>query len=225
MSEISDNLIKIKKELPSSVKLIAVSKTRSVEEIMEAYNAGHRQFGENRVQELLSKKDHLPGDIEWHLIGHLQSNKVKLIAPFISMIHSIDSLKLLAVTDNEAEKAKKIIDCLVQIHIAEEETKFGFSMDELRDMLKSDAFRNFRSVRMCGVMGMATFTDDMVQVRKEFAFLKKCFDEIKADYFTGSSHFREISMGMSGDYSIATEEGSTMVRLGSIIFGERTYAD
>lgn len=223
MSEISENLIKLKKELPSSVKLIVVSKTRTPQEILEACNTGHRLFGENRVQELLSKKDHLPPDIEWHLIGHLQSNKVKFIAPFISMIHSADSLKLLTSIDNEAKKAGRIIKCLLQIHIADEETKFGFSMDEIREMLASDVFANMKSVSICGVMGMGTFTADTDQVRKEFAFLKRCFQELKTDYFQGSSNFSEISMGMSGDYPVAIEEGSTMIRLGSIIFGKRNY--
>ena len=222
MADIINNITKLKKELPLSVKLIAVSKTRPVEDILVAFNAGHRIFGENRVQELLSKKDHLPSDIEWHLIGHLQSNKVRFIVPFVSMIHSVDSFKLLKVIDNEAFKIDRMVDCLLQIHIAREETKFGFSMAEINEMLESDDFRNIRSVRICGVMGMATFTDDKNQVKDEFSFLTQCFNSLKSGHFKDAGHFREISMGMSGDYQIAIDMGSTMIRVGSNIFGERS---
>ncbi len=221
MADIINNITKIKKELPPSVKLIAVSKTRSVDEILLAYNSGQRLFGENRVQELLSKKDLLPSDIEWHLIGHLQSNKVKFIAPFISMIHSVDSFKLLTVIDKEASSAGRSIDCLLQIHIAREETKFGFSMDEITAMVESDEFKSISSARICGVMGMATFTDDTNLVKDEFSFLANCFKLLKSVYFSDAAYFREISMGMSGDYRIAVAHGSTMVRIGSDIFGER----
>lgn len=221
MSDIANNIIALKKQIPPSVKLVAVSKTRSQEEILEAYGTGHRIFGENRVQELLSKKDKLPGDIEWHLIGHLQTNKVKVIVPFITMIHSVDSYRLLKTIDSEARKINKIVDCLLQFHIAEEETKFGFSMNEAVEMMESDSFRQIGSARVCGVMGMATFTDDMEVVRNEFRNLSGYFKELKEKYFKHTPAFRELSMGMSGDFKTAIEQGSTVVRIGSIIFGER----
>lgn len=221
MQSISANIRSIKQQIPQSVKLLAVSKTRSVEEILVAYNSGHKCFGENRVQELLQKKDLLPRDIEWHLIGHLQSNKVRLVVPFISMIQSVDSFKLLKTIDAEASRVNRVISCLLQIHIAEEETKFGFSMAELNEMMLSDDFRKLNSVSICGVMGMATFTDDNERIRKEFRYLHRCFDELKGKYSMNNSEFEEISMGMSGDFLIAAEEGSTMIRIGSLIFGER----
>ena len=221
MPDITSNILKIRNELPATVKLIAVSKTKPVRDIMEAYNAGQKCFGENRVQELLSKKDNVPWDVEWHLIGHLQSNKVKLVVPFISMIQSVDSFRLLSVINNEASSVNRVINCLLQIHIAEEETKFGFSMKELTGVIQTTEFSQMNFVRICGVMGMATFTDDYDQVRKEFTYLKNCFDLLKNRYFTAGTHFREISMGMSGDYQIAIEAGSTMVRIGSLVFGER----
>lgn len=221
MPDISENIITIKETLPPGVKLVAVSKTKSVAEILEAYNTGHRCFGENRVRELMEKKDLLPNDIEWHLIGHLQTNKVKYIAPFISMIESVDSFRLLRVIDAEAAKARRAINCLLQIHIAEEETKFGFSMDELREMLVDTDFKSLENVNICGVMGMATFSDDQEKVRNEFRYLSKCFNDLKNDYFSDYRHFKEISMGMSGDFEIAIGEGSTIVRIGSLIFGER----
>jgi pyridoxal phosphate enzyme (YggS family) len=223
MSDIAGNLNRIKLQIPGSVKLVAVSKTRPVNDVMAAYVAGHRLFGENRVQELLDKKDLLPGEINWHLIGHLQTNKVKYIVPFISMIHSVDSFRLLKMIDSEALKVSRIIDCLLQIHIAEEETKFGFSMDELTEILKSDEFARLKNIDIRGVMGMATFIDDESHVREEFRYLKKCFDDLKSDYFNKKPQFSEISMGMSDDYKIAVQEGSTMIRIGSLIFGERTY--
>jgi len=221
MQSISANIRSIKEQIPPSVKLVAVSKTRSVEEILVAYNSGHKCFGENRVQELLQKKDLLPRDIEWHLIGHLQSNKVRLVVPFISMIQSVDSFKLLKTIDAEASRVNRVISCLLQIHIAEEETKFGFSMAELNEMMLSDDYRKLDSVSICGVMGMATFTDDNERIRKEFRYLHRCFDELKGKYSMNNSEFEEISMGMSGDFLIAAEEGSTMIRIGSLIFGER----
>jgi PLP dependent protein len=221
MQSIAANIISIKQQIPKSVKLVAVSKTKPVSDILEACNAGHKCFGENRVQELLQKKDLLPRDIEWHLIGHLQTNKVRSIVPFISMIQSVDSFKLLKVIDSEALIVHRKIDCLLQIHIAEEETKFGFSMNELHDMILSEGFSKLNSVRLCGVMGMATFTDDNDRIRNEFRFLHRCFEELKGKYFLHDGEFKEISMGMSGDFLIAVEEGSTMIRIGSLIFGER----
>jgi hypothetical protein len=221
MTDIALNIARLKEQIPPSVKIVAVSKTKPVSDIRIAYDAGHRIFGENRVQELLSKKDLLPDDIEWHLIGHLQSNKVKNIIPFISMIQSVDSSKLLMVINNEGEKASRKVNCLLQIYIAKEETKFGFNQQEVTGMIESDYFRSLRHVNICGVMGMATFTGDMEIVRQEFRFLKTCFDTLKEKYFKTSDHFKEISMGMSGDYITGIEEGSTMVRIGSLIFGER----
>jgi len=221
MIDIALNISKLKEQIPTSVKIVAVSKTKTVNDIMIAYNAGQRLFGENRVQELLSKKDHLPDDIEWHLIGHLQSNKVKNILPFISMIHSVDSARLLAVINNEAEKAGQTINCLLQFHIAKEETKFGFSLDEISMLFGSSGLSRFSNISICGVMGMATFTDNMETVRQEFNFLRNCFSTLKKKYFSEHESFREISMGMSGDYMTAIGEGSTIVRIGSLIFGER----
>ncbi|MCX6334121.1 MAG: YggS family pyridoxal phosphate-dependent enzyme [Bacteroidia bacterium] len=221
MPDIAANIISLKKQIPPSVKLVAVSKTKPVTDILEAYRTGHRIFGENRVQEILAKKDKLPGDIEWHLIGHLQTNKVKLILPFISMIHSVDSFKLLKAIDHEAKKINRIVDCLLQFHIAEEETKFGFVKSEAVEMLESEEFIRLGSVRICGVMGMATYTDEISQVRKEFRTLSGYYKELKEKYFGQDPFFREISIGMSGDFRIAIEEGSTIVRIGSIIFGNR----
>jgi pyridoxal phosphate enzyme (YggS family) len=220
---IPEQLKKIKNELPQHVKLIAVSKTHPVSVIMEAYNAGHKVFGENRVQELVSKYDEMPKDIEWHLIGHLQTNKVKYIAPFVSLIHSVDSLKLLSVIDKEAQKCNRVIDCLLQVYIASEETKFGLSADELHELLQSPELGLMKNIRICGLMGMATFTDNKEQVRMEFRFLKNLFHDVKLKYFKEQSSFKELSMGMSSDYRIAVEEGSTMVRIGSNIFGHRSY--
>jgi pyridoxal phosphate enzyme (YggS family) len=221
MSDIAGNIISLKQQIPSYVKLVAVSKTRSSAEILEVYNTGHRIFGENRVQELLSKKDKLPSDIEWHLIGHLQSNKVKYIASFISLIHSVDTFKLLKVINSEAQKINRLVDCLLQFHIASEVTKFGFSMSEVTEMIESEEFLQMKSVRIRGLMGMATFTDNITIVRKEFRYLADCFKILKNKYFSDIPSFTEISMGMSGDYTIAIEEGSTIIRIGSIIFGER----
>jgi pyridoxal phosphate enzyme (YggS family) len=221
MSVISDNINQLKSQLPSTVRLVAVSKTKPAGDIIKAYNSGQRYFGENRVQELLNKKDPLPGDIEWHLIGHLQSNKVKYIVPFITMIQSIDSYKLLVNVNSEAQKINRVVDCLLQIHIATEDTKFGFSMNDLCENLKSCDISGLRNIRICGVMGMATFTSDTNQVKKEFRYLRDCFQSLKDSYFKSESYFKEISMGMSGDYELAVQEGSTMIRIGSLIFGER----
>jgi hypothetical protein len=221
MSDISANIISLKQSLPPSVRLVAVSKTRPVSDIMEAYNAGHRCFGENRVQELLNKKDHLPADVEWHLIGHLQRNKVKLIVPFVSMIQSVDSMKLLSAIESEASKINRIVDILLQVYIAKEETKFGFSREEIEEMILSPEVKEFKFIRICGLMGMATFTSDVGQVQMEFRSLAELFNELKKKYFYADKSFREISMGMSGDYEIAVQEGSTIIRVGSLIFGER----
>jgi pyridoxal phosphate enzyme (YggS family) len=221
MSSIPENISILKQQLPSFVKLVAVSKTRPVSDILNAYNAGQRYFGENRVQELLSKKDLLPNDIKWHLIGHLQSNKVKSVVPFINMIQSVDSFKLLNTINTEASKIGRVIDCLLQIHIATEQTKFGFTMLELHEGFKSNNVLSLKNVRFCGVMGMATFTSDNHQVRNEFRYLKECFLSLKNEFFTSGVFFKEISMGMSGDYKIALEEGSTIIRIGSLIFGNR----
>ena len=221
MPDIASNIISLKQQLPSTVRLVAVSKTKPVSDILEAYKTGHRIFGENRVQELLSKKDLLPADIEWHLIGHLQSNKVKFIVPFISMIESVDTFRLLTIINMEAMKINRVVDCLLQFHIAREETKYGFSMNEVIEMNGSEEFIRLKSIRICGVMGMATFTDDEKRIREEFRYLAGCFKELKRSCFCGDPAFREISMGMSGDYKIAVDEGSTLIRIGSIIFGER----
>ncbi len=220
VTDIASNIKSLKAVLPPAVKLVAVSKARSAAEILEAYNTGHRCFGENRVRELVQKKDLLPSDIEWHLIGHLQTNKVKFLVPFISMIESVDSFRLLRVIDAEAAKAGRVVKCLLQVHIAEEETKFGFSHDELCAMLEDPDLRSLRNVNICGVMGMATFTGNREQIRSEFRYLSKCFADVRNSYFADSGNFREISMGMSGDYEIAAGEGSTIVRIGSRIFGE-----
>ncbi|MBX2889749.1 MAG: YggS family pyridoxal phosphate-dependent enzyme [Saprospiraceae bacterium] len=204
-----------------NVTLVAVSKTHPPERVMEIYRQGHRIFGENRVQEMLAKQAALPADIEWHLIGHLQTNKVKFIAPFVRMIHSVDSLKLLQEIDKQASKVHRVVDCLLQFHIAKEVTKFGLDEAEARTLLASETFQQMKNVRVCGVMGMATFTDDAELVRREFRHLKSIFQNLKTNYFSSSLHFREISMGMSDDWRIAVEEGSTIVRIGSLIFGER----
>ncbi len=206
---------------PTQTKLIAVSKTHPPERVLELYNRGQRIFGENRVQELTDKYEALPKDIEWHLIGHLQTNKVKYIAPFVACIQSVDSLKLLAEIDRQAAKHCRVIDCLLQFHIAEEETKFGLDEAEAVELLQSPDFQSFKNVRITGVMGMATFTDDQVQVRREFRHLRSIFEKLKADFFPKQPSFKEISMGMSGDYLLAVAEGSTMVRVGTLLFGAR----
>jgi hypothetical protein len=203
------------------VKLVAVSKTKPVEMIRELYDQGQRIFGENRAQELADKYDKLPQDIEWHMIGHLQKNKVKYIAPFVSMIESCDSLRLLSTINKEGEKNDRIIPVLLQMRIATEETKYGLTLPDIRELLDSDKYHSFNNIKVCGLMGMATFTDNRDQVRREFKTLKQAFDAIKERYFLDDDSFNEISMGMSGDYSTAIEEGSTMVRIGSLLFGSR----
>lgn len=220
---ISDNIQKLKSDIPAHVSIVAVSKRKSVEEITEAYDAGHRVFGENRVQELLEKQALLPGDIQWHMVGHLQTNKVKYIAGFVNLIHSVDSLKLLQTINREALKVNRVIPCLLQIHIAREDTKFGFSQEEIMELAGTPGFRSQENIRIDGVMGMASYTPDMEHVRSEFRYLSEVFRNLKDNYFASSPDFMEISMGMSGDYSVAVEEGSTMVRLGTLIFGARKY--
>lgn len=205
-----------------AVTLVAVSKTHPPERILELYRSGLRVFGENRVQELVEKYEALPKDIEWHLIGHLQSNKVKYIVPFVRMIHSVDSLRLLQEIDKQARKAGRIVDCLLQFHIAREETKFGLDETEARALLDSPEYRALTAVRLCGVMGMASFSPDEALVRAEFRHLRGIFQRLKETYFQTAPHFREVSMGMSSDWRIAVEEGSTMVRIGSLLFGART---
>ncbi len=220
---IARNIEEINSTIPEEVKLVAVSKTKSNEEILEAYHAGQRIFGENKARELAQKYDELPKDIEWHFIGHLQTNKVKYIAPFIRLMHGADSLKILKVLNKEARKNNRVIPCLLQFHIAEEETKFGLSPDEAKELLESDDFKRMNNISVSGVMGMATFTDNQDKIRAEFRKLKSIFHLLKREYFAGAAEFREISMGMSDDYQLAIEEGSTMVRVGSKIFGERNY--
>lgn len=219
---IAANISAIKKELGnSSVKLIAVSKTKPIESITEAYEEGHRLFGENMVQELVDKYEKLPKDIEWHLIGHLQSNKVKYIAPFIGLIHSVDSLKLLQEINKQALKNSRVIDCLLQLEIADEETKFGLDLAEAIELLRSDEFKEMKNIRICGVMGIATLTDNPTITAEEFYELSIFFQGLKDTFFRKDDAFKEISMGMSGDYKLAIEKGSTMIRLGSTIFGTR----
>lgn len=220
---IQNNLLEVKQQITDRALLVAVSKTKPNEDVMEAYEAGQRVFGENKVQELTAKYESLPKDIEWHMIGHLQSNKVKYIAPFVALIHGVDTEKLLRTIDKEGKKNERIIPCLLQVHIAEEETKFGFSEEELMSLLSREMLEELNHVEIQGVMGMATFTEDEDQIRKEFRSLKQLFERLKASVFSGSQSFQEISMGMSGDFLIAIEEGSTMVRVGSSIFGVRNY--
>jgi pyridoxal phosphate enzyme (YggS family) len=213
----------IKERLPEGVQLVAVSKLKPVEDIMEAYRAGQRAFGENYATELRDKAAVLPKDIEWHFIGHLQTNKVKYIAPYVSMIHSIDSFDLLKEVNKHAAKHNRVIPCLLQFHIASEETKFGFSQAECEEMLQSADFQELKNVKIHGVMGMATFTDDQEQVRREFHHLHQIFDELKTHFFSQNPDFKELSMGMTEDYPIAIQEGSTLIRIGSAIFGPRNY--
>jgi pyridoxal phosphate enzyme (YggS family) len=216
---IKSQLNTLRTSVPDSVKIVAVAKFHSTETILEAYDAGQRIFGESRVQELVAKQPKLPNDIEWHFVGTLQRNKVKQIAPFVSLIHSLENERLMFEIEKQAAANNRKIPCLLQIHIAEEETKSGFSPDECREFLAEGTWRNCAHVQLVGVMGMATFTDEMGKIREEFCLLKSFFDEIKAKYFADDASFCEISMGMSDDYLIAIEEGSTMIRVGSLIFG------
>lgn len=214
----------IKDSLPEGVRLVAVSKTKPEEDIMTLYNEGQRIFGENKAQELKGKYEHLPKDIEWHLIGHLQTNKIKYIAPFVSMIHSIDSYELLKEVNKHAIKHERVLNCLLQFHIAQEETKFGFVLDECEAMLIDPDFADLQNIKICGVMGMASLTDNQEQIHREFHTLHEYFKLLKDKYFSNNPDFKELSMGMSEDYPIAIEEGSTLVRVGSAIFGARNYA-
>lgn len=217
MSNIVANIEKINQEL-GQVKLIVVTKTRNLNEIMEVYNTGERRFGENRVQELVQKQIDLPKDIEWHLIGHLQTNKVKYIAPFVNTIHSVDSLKLLETINKEAAKHNRTIKCLIQCYVAQEETKFGLTLPEVYTLLSEPKLAEFTHVNICGIMGMATNTNNKEQISNEFKTLNNWFNNIKKDFFSTRSSFNELSMGMSSDYSIAIKHGSTMVRVGSLVF-------
>ena len=220
---ITKNIQLLQAELPQGVRLVAVSKYHPNEAILEAYNAGQRVFGESKVQEMVSKFEALPKDIEWHFIGHLQTNKIKYMASFVSLIHGVDSLKLLKEIDKQAAKAGRRIKCLLQIHIAQEETKFGFLPNECKEMLDQGEWRELKNIQLCGLMGMATNTDSIDQVRAEFSSLSSLFDELKSAFFTHDEAFCELSMGMSDDYPEAIEAGSTLVRVGSKIFGERVY--
>ena len=223
MSQIQDEIKRITASLPCGVRLVAVSKYHPESHIEEAYAAGQRVFGESHVQELRRKYDNLPKDIEWHFIGHLQTNKVKYIAPYVAMIHAVDSMKLLHEIDKQGEKSGRVIPCLLQLHVAKEETKFGFSPEECKDMLHAGEWKELSHIRICGLMGMASNTDDVEQINREFCLLNRLFQEIKANWFADSDTFRELSMGMSHDYHEAIAAGSTLVRVGSKIFGERNY--
>ncbi len=222
--DIKGNIREFRKLLEGTgVTLVAVSKTKPAEDIMAAYEAGHRDFGENKIQELRDKYPVLPKDIRWHMIGHLQTNKVKYIAPWIHLIHGVDSLKALKEINKQAVKNDRIIPCLLQMHIAEEETKFGLSEDELYAILEADELPGYKNIEIAGLMGIATYTDDEDQIRKEFRDLRNLFDKVKKEFELPNVKMKELSMGMSGDYRIAIEEGSTMIRVGSKIFGPRIY--
>jgi len=220
---IQNNINAIRLHIPSGVQLVCVSKFHSNNEIREAYQAGERIFGESKVQELCNKHETLPKDIQWHFIGHLQTNKIKYIVPFVELIHGVDSVKLLEEINRQAQKSDKKVKCLLQVYMAKEDTKFGFSAEELVDFLKQNMMKDFEYVSVCGLMGMATFTDDKIQIRNEFKSLKSLFDTVKVEFFDNKPEFKEISMGMSDDFQIAIDEGSTMVRVGSSIFGARNY--
>lgn len=224
MNDIRKNILSVRSELTEGVRLVAVSKFHPVEDLQSAYDAGQRIFGESHAQEVMAKESVLPKDIEWHFIGHLQTNKIKYIAPFISLIHSIDSLKLLKEIDKHAKKNGRVINCLLQIHIAQEDTKFGLTEEKLTCLLESEEYRALSNIRIDGLMCMATNTDDEGLIRQEFKQVKQIFNKIKEKYFPESEHFCELSMGMSDDYHIAMQEGSTLVRVGSKIFGMRNYA-
>ncbi|MDR0972121.1 MAG: YggS family pyridoxal phosphate-dependent enzyme [Bacteroidales bacterium] len=221
--DILENLEKIKTTIPENVQLIAVSKNQRLEKIMEAYDGGQRIFGENKPQELKEKYQLLPKDIIWHQVGHLQTNKVKLIAPFVNMIESVDSLKLLIEINKEASKKNRVIDCLLQIDIAKEETKFGLKLSQAKALLKDEQYQQMQNIRICGVMGIGSITENPKQTKKEFANLKSIFNTLKEGFFKEDNNFQHISMGMTHDYLIAIKEGSTMVRIGSGIFGVRNY--
>ena len=221
METLADHLKSVQNHIPPSVQLVAVTKTHPVEILAKAYALGLRDFGENRVQEMIDKQPQLPADVRWHQIGHLQTNKVKFIAPFVHLIHSVDSLKILREINKQALRQERVIDCLLQVYIAKEDSKFGLDEEEVLQLLNSEDFKSMKNISIRGLMGMATFTDKETVVRGEFASLKKFFDQLKAKYFADNDQFSLISMGMTSDYRIAIEEGSTMVRIGSAIFGER----
>ena len=221
MSTIANNLKKVQKTLPANVSLITVSKSKPIEAIAEAYLAGQRAFGENKTQEMAVKYPQLPLNIQWHFVGHLQSNKVKYIASFVHLIHSVDSVRLLEVISKHAKKHNRTIDCLLQFYISQDETKYGFTLDEADEMLQGGRFKQIHNIRLCGVMGMATLTDNSEQIRQEFQMLKRYFDFLKEKYYEEEDYFKEISMGMSDDYLLAVAEGATMVRIGSAVFGKR----
>lgn len=223
MNHIKQNIEQIKNSLPNYVKLIAVSKTKPIADIEQAIAAGQYIFGENKVQELVSKATVVDKKAEWHMIGHLQTNKVKQLLPMVHLIHSVDSFKLAQVIDKEAQKNNKVVSCLLQMHIAKEETKFGFSEEELSTMLQMPDFYQLKNIKICGLMGIATYTDNKQVIEAEFSMLRKWFERIKNEYFKEVSYFNELSMGMSNDFQIAIEQGSTMIRIGSLIFGERYY--
>lgn len=220
---VAEKIIELKSRLPQNCTLVAVSKTKPTSMILDGYSSGHRDFGENKVQELVSKYEELPTDIRWHMIGHLQRNKVKYIASFVHLIHGVDSVKLLQEIQKQGAKNDRIIDCLLQVHIATEETKFGFDRDELMGFLGSADVNQMPNIRVKGLMGMATFTDDQTRVKDEFESLKRLFDEIKISTLPSNIEMNILSMGMSGDFELAIEAGSTMIRVGSLLFGERDY--
>ena len=223
MSVISDQIKIITETLPDGVELVAVSKFHPVEALKEAYDAGQRIFGESRVQEISQKRLLMPDDVQWHFIGHLQTNKVRQLVPYVSLIHSVDSIKLLESINAESARIGKVVDVLLQLHVAQEETKFGFTCEDCVDLVDKGVLDRLPNVRVCGVMGMATNTDDMGKVREEFKSIKNVFDTLKQRYFADKPYFKEISMGMSDDFHIAMEEGSTLVRIGTTIFGSRGY--
>jgi len=220
---IQKNLYRILKEIPDNILLVVVSKTQPIDKIIEVYNLGHKIFGENKVQEMVQKYEQLPKDIQWHMIGHLQRNKVKYIVPFVSLIHSVDSTKLMEEIDKRAKKVGRVIDCLLEIQIAQEQSKFGLSFEGAEKIFYKEIYQNYSNINIRGFMGMATFTDDHAQIRREFRSLKKFFDKIKKTYLNSKKDFDLLSMGMSGDYKIAIEEGSNIIRIGTSIFGQRIY--
>ena len=220
---IAEQISRLHQELPERVSLLAISKYHPIEALQEAYDAGQRMFGENHIQEMAAKAAALPKDIEWHFTGHVQTNKIKYMAPFVSLIHAVDSFRLLREINKHAAKHERRIDCLLQIHIAQEETKYGLTVDECRQLLANEPWRELQHIRITGLMAMGSNTDDLEQVRKEFRQIKQLFDELKRTYFADDSSFCQLSEGMTDDYPIAIEEGSTIVRIGSLIFGEREY--
>ncbi|MBQ8219887.1 MAG: YggS family pyridoxal phosphate-dependent enzyme [Bacteroidaceae bacterium] len=220
---IAEQISRLHQELPEGVSLLAISKYQPIEALQEAYDAGQRMFGENHIQEMAAKAAALPKDIAWHFTGHVQTNKIKYMAPFVSLIHAVDSFRLLREINKHAAKHERCIDCLLQIHIAQEETKYGLSVDECRQLLANEPWRELQHIRITGLMAMGSNTDDLEQVRNEFRKIKQLFDELKSTYFVDEPSFCQLSEGMTDDYPIAIEEGSTIVRIGSMIFGERKY--